>query len=91
MLNKGLKSASFFDSLALITKYKIKGKNITHSLFKELIEEGYPLLKKKVAFQKSWRSFLGREETWEKLIQEHACSELNIALLINEIKSIRSK
>lgn len=91
LLNIGLKSASFFDSEVLLTKYKTKGKNITHSLYQELINEGYPLLKKKVALKKSWRSFLGKEEPWEKLIKEYACSEWNIPLLINDIKSIAAE
>jgi hypothetical protein len=53
--------------------------------------EGYPLLKKKIALKKSWRSFLGKEEPWEKLIKEYACSEWNIPLLINDIKSISAE
>lgn len=90
LLNKGLTSASYFNSLALISKYNSKGKNVTHSLYQELIKEGYPLLKKKVALKKSWRSFLGWEEPWEKLIAENAFSGHNIPLLIHDIKSLAS-
>lgn len=88
LLNQGLKSASFFDSVFLSAKYKSKGQNITFSLHKELIKEGYPLLKKKVALKKGWRSFLGKEELWEKLIKEYAFDNCNIPLIISEIKSI---
>jgi len=91
LLNKGLTSASYFNSLILFAKYNIKGNNVTHSLYQELIKEGYPLLKKKVILKKSWRSFLGKEEPWEKLIKEYACKRYNIPLLINDIKSLDSK
>ncbi|HAH23309.1 MAG TPA: hypothetical protein DCL77_06060 [Prolixibacteraceae bacterium] len=88
LLNKGLTSASYFNSLNLFAKYNIKGKNVTHSLYRELIKEGYPLLKKKVALKKSWRSFLGWEEPWEKLIKEFAYNGHDLPLLINDIKSL---
>jgi lipopolysaccharide biosynthesis protein len=91
LLNRGLTSASYFNSLALISKYHSKGKNVTHTLYQELIKEGYPLLKKKVVLKKSWRSFFGREEPWEKLIREYASNQHNIPLLINDIKSLASK
>jgi lipopolysaccharide biosynthesis protein len=91
LLNKGLTSASYFNSLSLFAKYKVKGKNVTHSLYQELIKEGYPLIKKKVALKKSWRSILGWEEPWEKLIKEYAFSGHNIPILIKDIKSVASK
>ena len=88
LLNKGLKSASFFSRETLLSKYKSKGKNITHSLHKELIKEGYPLLKKKIILKKSWRSWFGLQEPWEKLIIKHSFGDWNIPLLIQEIRSI---
>ena len=88
LLNMGLTSASYFNSLSLRSKYNSKGKNVTHSLYQELIKEGYPLLKKKVALKRSWRSFLGWEEPWEKLIKEYAVGKCDIAQLIDEIRSI---
>lgn len=91
LLDKGFKSAAFFDSEDLLAKYKGKGKNITHSLYQELIKEGYPLLKKKVALKKSWRGFVGKEEPWEKLIKKYAYSGWNIKQLIDDIKLIASK
>lgn len=91
LFDKGFKSATFFDSEVLLTKYKVKGKNITHSLYQELIKEGYPLLKKKVALKKSWRGFIGKEELWEKLIKKYANSGWNITQLIDDIKLIASK
>jgi len=88
LLNKGLKSASFCTSKTLLSKYKSKGKNITHSLHKELIKEGYPLLKKKIVLQKSWRTWLGFQEPWEKLIIKHSTDDWNMPSLIHEIRSI---
>jgi hypothetical protein len=50
-----------FKSNQLIANSIRKGGNATHSLYKELIMEGYPLKKKKVALKKSWRSFIGKK------------------------------
>ena len=88
LLNKGLKSTSFFSTETLLSKYKSNGKNITHSLHNELINEGYPLLKKKIVLQKSWRSWFRFQEPWEKLIIKHSSGDWNIPLLIQEIRSI---
>lgn len=88
LLNTGLKSASFCNSKTLLAKYNSKGKNITHSLHKELIKEGYPLLKKKIVLKKSWRSWFGLKEPWENLIGEYSLVEWNIPSIIHELRSI---
>jgi lipopolysaccharide biosynthesis protein len=88
LLNNGLKSASYCNSENLLSKYRSKGKNITHSLYKELIKEGYPLLKKKIVLQQSWRSIIGLKEPWEKLMQEYSSDEWKIPVLIHEIRSV---
>lgn len=85
LFSKGLKSNSFINSQSFLTKYKCKDKNITYSLYKELIKEGYPLIKKKIVLKKSWRSIIGKREYWEKLLTEYACSDWNIPLLIKEL------
>lgn len=88
LLSKGLKCASFCNSVNLLTNYRSKGKNITHSLHKELIAEGYPLLKKKIALKKSWRAWFRLKEPWEKLILEYSANEWDITSLIQEIRAI---
>lgn len=90
LLGKGLTSASYYNSKVLFSKYKTRGKNATHSLYQELIKEGYPLLKKKIVLKKSWRSAMGKEEPWEKLIKEYAFNGFDISLLINDIKAVAS-
>lgn len=86
LLSKGLKSNSFINSISFLAEHKSKGKNITHSLYKELIKDGYPLIKKKIILSKSWRSVFGMVEHWEKLLADYACREWNISLMIDEIK-----
>jgi len=86
LLDKGLRSNSFINSVSFLAEHKRKGKNITHSHYKELIKEGYPLIKKKIILNKSWRSAFGIAEHWEKLFANYACNEWNISLLIDEIK-----
>ena len=86
LLSKGLKSNSFINSVSFLAEHKSKIKNITHSLYKELIKEGYPLIKKKIILSKSWRSVFGMAELWEKLLADYSCREWNISFLIDEIK-----
>lgn len=86
LFGKGLKSDSYINSQAFLAKYRRKDKNITHSLHKELIREGYPLIKKKIVFEKSWKTVLGIKNSWEKLLTEFGCPSWNISLLIDELK-----
>lgn len=86
LLSKGLKSNSFINSVSFLAEHKSKGNNITHSHYKELIKDGYPLIKKKIVLGKSWRSVFGMAEHWEKLLVNYACREWNISHLIDEIK-----
>lgn len=86
LFSKGLKSDSFINSQSFLTKYRRKDKNITHSLYKKLINEGYPLVKKKIVLEKSWKSLFGIKYPWEKLLTENAYSDWDISLAIDEIK-----
>lgn len=88
LLSKGLTSASYCDSKALLTKYRSKGKNVTFKLHKELIKEGYPLIKKKVVMQRSWRSFLGLKEPWENVVNEYSIHKWNMSGVIAELHAI---
>jgi len=86
LLSKSLNCKSFINSHSFQTKYRSKEKNITHSLYKELILEGYPLIKKKIILSKSWKSVFGIAENWEKLLANYAFDDWNISLMIDEIK-----
>ena len=88
LLNDGLKSDVYINSHSFLTSHESKVKNITHSFYKELISNGYPLLKKKVALKKNWRTYFGKQLTWEKLLKDHGCSEWNIPLLIENFKKL---
>lgn len=88
LIGKDLKSYVFIDSFSFLNKYKSKGKNITHSLYKELIKEGYPLIKKKVILEKSWRSLFRKKQPWEELLFKiHENSDWNISLMLDEVKN----
>jgi hypothetical protein len=86
LFGKGLKSASYVNSQAFSKKYRRKDNNITHSLYKELIREGYPLIKKKIVLVKNWKTVIGIKNSWEKLLTEFGCPNWDISLLIDEIK-----
>jgi hypothetical protein len=84
LLNNKLTCASCFNSLQLLQKYKSKGKNVTHVLYEELLAEGYPLLKKKVALEKGWKLF-GKKSNPKKLIKQFGYNEWKLEEALNEI------
>ncbi len=86
LLNKGLKCNTFINSESFLKAHKSTAKNISHSHYKELVESGYPMIKKKVVVMSGWRSFCGMHEPWEKLLLKYGCTDWNIPLLINDIK-----
>lgn len=84
LINKKLKSASWFNSRQLQLKYKSKGRNVTHALYEELLTEGYPLLKKKVVLEKKW-NFFNKKTRPKKLIERYGNNEWNLEEALNEI------
>lgn len=84
LMDKKMTSASFINSRQLLQKHKSKGKNVTHVLYEELLAEGYPLLKKKVVLDKSWKLFNKRPKA-QKLIEKYGCSEWDLEEALNEI------
>jgi len=86
LFSKDLKSDSYINSHSFLTKHKSKDKNITHSYYKELIKEDYPLIKKKIVLKKSWRSVFGKKEGWENLLAEYGYRDWDISVFTSEIK-----
>lgn len=89
LISKGLTFGTYINSQAFSHEY-YSGKtvNVTHKLYSELIESGYPLIKKKVILQRTWRSVLGYKEPWENVIGQYARGNWNISGAIEQLKSI---
>lgn len=84
-ISEGLKSGSYINSNDLIIKYQQKKQNLTHSLFHEMVEEGYPLLKKKVAVGE--KKFFKRKNTkWKTTIDLFGNKDWDLKKLMNSVK-----
>ncbi len=83
-LNEQLKVASFIESKQLILKYQPKKQNLTHSLYYELAAEGYPLLKKKVVWEKK-KGFKNGTPLWMKTMRQFGNSDCEMNKIIDEL------
>ena len=84
LIKNGMKSMSIFNSQKLLNKYKADGQNATHSIYEELLQEGYPLLKKKILYKKRLKIF-GNKNRIKKLIARYGNSKWNHQLALDEI------
>ncbi len=84
LTGKNLKSATCFSSRQLIQKFQSKGKNVTHSLYKELLAEGYPLLKKKILQGNQW-NFFNKKTKFKKMIEQYEEIEWDLEKVLDEI------
>jgi lipopolysaccharide biosynthesis protein len=90
MIKNGLSIGSFFDS-KIYTNLYLSGKvrNLSRRLYSELIESGYPLIKKKVILDRKWRNFIRFKPSWKKMLRRHGKKEWEIERLVEELNLIR--
>lgn len=90
LISKGLTYGSYVDSRVFSDEfYSGKAVNVTHKLYAELIESGYPLIKKKIIAEKKWTDSLRNVQTWENMIRKYGNKNWEIDALIEEMKRIR--
>lgn len=81
---KGLTPGSYIRSDKLHLKYKQKKQNLTHSIYYELVSEGYPLLKKKVILGE--KSFLKlKRKNWKKTIDDFGNDNWDFKRILNSV------
>lgn len=78
-----LEKALFIESKKMLVKYHPRKKNITHSLFSQLIaKEDYPLLKRKIAtINKKWYQL--SKNRWRETIRKHGYKHWDLEEIIN--------
>lgn len=91
LLKAGLRAGSYIQSANFLTKYKPKKINVTHSLYHEIIENGYPLLKRKVIQDNPKFSFLNNRKIWENTISRFFEKEWNVLALENSMPSVKRR
>lgn len=84
LIRNGMKGTSIFNSSRLLEKYNVKGQNATHSLYEELLAEGYPLLKKKIVTAKRLK-LISTKPKIKKLITRYGNTEWDLIEALNEI------
>lgn len=84
LLSKGLSHATYMNSKKLLKKYHPRSSNVTHSLYRELLDEGYPLLKKRVLLQKKWNLFY-RKRKIRNLVSHYSNTDWNLDGALEEL------
>ncbi|MCH6232823.1 rhamnan synthesis F family protein [Cognataquiflexum rubidum] len=88
---EGLKVGSFIDSKSFSENNGIKkATNLGHSLYFRLIEEGYPMIKKKVVFNsKSLKFFFRPQIKWDAMMLKYGKKDWDIEGLVNDLKRMK--
>lgn len=90
-INKGLKPASYVCSKSFSEKFDLgKTKNVTLRFFPQLIKSGYPLLKKKVIFARTWRERLRFQPSWESLIVKFGQKDWEINSMVEDLVRMKN-
>ncbi len=86
LIKQDLISASYIDSRSFSLLYSSgKPMNVGHKLYAELIQSGYPLIKRKVITKSNWKDRFRRSENWEKLVRQYGNRNWDIEAMIEEL------
>ncbi|HAQ20052.1 MAG TPA: hypothetical protein DCR40_12605 [Prolixibacteraceae bacterium] len=89
LILNGLKPASYVCSKSFSKEYSTgKAKNLTIRFFPQLIKSGYPLLKKKVIFGRTWKEKLRFQPSWESLLIKFGQNDWEISSMIEDLVRI---
>lgn len=92
LFGKGLIGNSFINSTAFHNQYNIrKHVNLGHKFYAELIEAGFPIIKKKVIMDCSWKTRISFKPSWEKIIRKYGNKQWDIEALVSEMKQFKSE
>lgn len=87
---KGLKFSSYINSNSFSSIHnKGKVRNISHRLYSQLIKSGYPLLKKKIIFDRTWKDRLRFQPSWKSLLIKYGEKEWKIKEMIDELIQLK--
>jgi hypothetical protein len=87
LFDYGLTGKSYINSESFLKKTRLqKPVNLSHKYYKELVESGLPLVKKKVILNSSWFDRFRSKENWELLLENYGNNKWNIDELVAELK-----
>jgi lipopolysaccharide biosynthesis protein len=91
-VQKGLKPATYMSSKSFSKKYHLgKQKNVTMQFSPQLIKSGYPLLKKKIIFTRTWKEKLRLQPSWESLIIRFGEKDWEINSMIDDLIRMKKR
>ncbi len=90
-LKAGLSVDSFIKSRSFALQHHIKKPgNLSHTHYADLVEAGYPLIKKKIILESSPLRHLFRpEKNWDRLLLQYGHPDWKIAEMIDELKHLQ--
>ncbi len=65
--------------------------NISLDLYRQVIESGVPVLKKKIITSLKPKHVFSKQNSWKRLIEKYSESEIDVKRLINELTQIRKR
>jgi hypothetical protein len=90
LIKEGLKTGSYIDSELFVEIHgRGKEKNVTYDLYKELISNGYPCIKKKIILHIDWRDFFRTKKLWKRVVHKYGKVENLLNKSIREIETIK--
>lgn len=91
-INKGLSNGTYIDSLSYsYIHHSGKLANIGHKLYHELIQTGFPLIKKKIITNGNWKDVFRSGTHWKTMIRQYGNQNWEIEALIEELILIKNE
>jgi lipopolysaccharide biosynthesis protein len=90
MIRNGLSTSCYIDS-SIYSQLYLSGRqgNVGHKLFPELIQSGYPLIKKKIITHGNWTANFQPARSWKRMIRQYGNLNWEIDLLIEELIQLK--
>jgi len=91
MIKNGLTTSTYISSKSFSEKYNSgKIRNVSQRLYPQLIKTGYPLLKKKIIFDRIWKERLRFQPSWKKLVIKFGQKDWEIKEMVHELMSMKT-
>ncbi len=92
LLSKGLSCSAFVDSKKYHKLYHTPNAvNVSLDLYSEVIQNGVPVIKKKVVFSVKPRDLFSYKRNWKRLIKTYGDKEWQLTSLISELSWLKRK
>ncbi len=90
LINHGMRCKTYINSQKYSREY-YNGEviNVTIKLYKEMVKQGIPVIKKRVITNKKLPQIIRYKKSWEKLIFKYADEDFQPAKIVTELQQLR--